>query len=450
MALEQSFRAHDGRTLRCPEGQDRVEFIERPTKLRLRVSRTGARTWAVMFWSPAAKKNRRLKLGDAGRMPLATARKLARAALHRVESEGVDVFAEARAQREREREQRRQRSEQRRRAAAERTRGHVTFDQLVNLYVEHRRTTPSGRFNRVASRNTLSNWGSFQDRYITPVIGRREPSSLTSGDFIAVLEKAVAEGGPTMGPRLREFLSAIWRWAEPRAAARGWAWPATSPLSAGDQLRQIGRADTSRERTLSPAELWHLWRATEGDAEAGFLRFALLTASRVKEASALPWSEVDLAAKRWTLPAERAKGARVRVVPLSDAALRVLQAARGASREFVFGNPLPSAVMVRVRSRMKAAMGRAFRDFQPRDLRRTAATRIGILGFDPFLISAVLDHARLDPNMAAVTQTYLRTRYESRVSEALAKLGEWVTRTAASKRAPGEAVDFERRAVTRH
>ncbi|MSP02563.1 MAG: integrase, partial [Acetobacteraceae bacterium] len=55
------------------------------------------------------------------------------------------------------------------------------------------------------------------------------------------------------------------------------------------------------------------------------LRFAVLTAARTSEAIEAQWSEIDMAAGVWTVPALRMKAAREHRVPLSDAAQAVLR-----------------------------------------------------------------------------------------------------------------------------
>ena len=55
------------------------------------------------------------------------------------------------------------------------------------------------------------------------------------------------------------------------------------------------------------------------------MRFLILTAARSGEVRGARWSEIDLAARTWTVPAERMKGRREHVVPLADAALAVLR-----------------------------------------------------------------------------------------------------------------------------
>ena len=168
-----------------------------------------------------------------------------------------------------------------------------------------------------------------------------------------------------------------------------------------------------------------------------------LTASRVREAIRLPWTELDLDAKGWTLPAGRNKGARDRFVPLSDQAMAELRVPRLG--DLVFGRLEPWPLMERVRSRMKAMAeerGEAFQPFEARDLRRTAATLCGRLGADPFEVALVLDHARPDARMPAVTDVYLKTRYPERVREALERLGAWVKETVNRTSEPGDVVSI--------
>jgi integrase len=64
-------------------------------------------------------------------------------------------------------------------------------------------------------------------------------------------------------------------------------------------------------------------RQREGIA-ARAVEFAILTASRSGEVRGARWSEIDLAAKVWTIPAARMKAKREHEVPLSSAVLGLL------------------------------------------------------------------------------------------------------------------------------
>jgi integrase len=55
------------------------------------------------------------------------------------------------------------------------------------------------------------------------------------------------------------------------------------------------------------------------------LRFLILTATRTSEVLQAHWNEIDLDAAIWTVPAERMKARREHRVPLSDAAIRILE-----------------------------------------------------------------------------------------------------------------------------
>ena len=66
-------------------------------------------------------------------------------------------------------------------------------------------------------------------------------------------------------------------------------------------------------------------RDAEG-VSARALEFAILTAARSGEVLGARWSEIDLDAKVWTVPAARMKAAREHRVPLSERAVEILSA----------------------------------------------------------------------------------------------------------------------------
>lgn len=72
-----------------------------------------------------------------------------------------------------------------------------------------------------------------------------------------------------------------------------------------------------------PALVARLGRMTSTSAKA--LRFTVLTASRTGETIGALWSEIDLKARLWTIPAERMKAGVTHRVPLSDAAIELLK-----------------------------------------------------------------------------------------------------------------------------
>ena len=99
------------------------------------------------------------------------------------------------------------------------------------------------------------------------------------------------------------------------------------------------------------------------DISAVAIRFTILTAARSGEVYGARWSEIDLDAKVWTVPAERMKGAREHRVPLTDPTIAILTEMQETrrlfnEREFVFagrrpGKPLSSMAMEMVLRRQK-------------------------------------------------------------------------------------------------
>ena len=68
------------------------------------------------------------------------------------------------------------------------------------------------------------------------------------------------------------------------------------------------------------------------------LELTILTAGRTGEVIGARWSEFDVEAKVWTIPAERMKGGREHRVPLNDRAIAILTALprEGDGDGFVF------------------------------------------------------------------------------------------------------------------
>lgn len=78
-------------------------------------------------------------------------------------------------------------------------------------------------------------------------------------------------------------------------------------------------------------------RASPGTA-ARAVEFLALTATRTREARLAEFSEFDMQAKTWTVPAVRMKRGKAHVVPLSDRAVEIVEAMRDiATGPFLFG-----------------------------------------------------------------------------------------------------------------
>jgi integrase len=320
--------------------------------LSLRVSPGGAKAWYVLY--KLGTKARRKKLGDYPALTLAKARMAARDDRLRVDRDGADPAAERREEK----------------AAAAPA---FTVADLCKLYLTH-------------AEQTKRTWKDDRwriEKYILPAWKGRAVASITRSDAHAVLDKIVADGKPIQANRVQALISKLWNVAIDREHA-----------SVNPCYRMAKHAaERRRETVLDDDALRGLWTALDaapGDA-ADAIRLRLLTGQRGGEVHQIEWSEIDLPAKLWTLPASKAKNKRAHTVPLSAAAVAILELrleARAEKERRVF----PGLYHQREDLRDLAAIhnGR----YRWHDLRRVVASRLAALGCAEEVIGRVLNHAK--------------------------------------------------------
>jgi integrase len=133
-------------------------------------------------------------------------------------------------------------------------------------------------------------------------------------------------------------------------------------------------------------------RAVDG-LGARALEFTILTASRTSETLGAHWSEFDLDAAVWTVPATRMKAGRVHRVPLSDRAVAILEQLRLLRRED--GLVFPGTHVGKAASSMVMAMQlrRMGVHATVHGFRSTFRDWVGDLtDFDPLIAEAALAH----------------------------------------------------------
>lgn len=176
-----------------------------------------------------------------------------------------------------------------------------------------------------------------------------------------------------------------------------------------------------RERTLSDAELRSVWsaldRLTQHRTIVPVVKLLLLTGQRRDEVAEMRWNEIE--GNLWAIPAERYKSKRDHFVPLTAAALAVLQSQPHRNdTSYVF----PSA---RIQtpwasySKGKAALDRLapIAPWRLHDLRRTARTLMSRAGVRPDVAERVLGHV-----IAGVEGIYDRYSYADEKRDALERL----------------------------
>ncbi|MGQ0429061.1 MAG: tyrosine-type recombinase/integrase [Gammaproteobacteria bacterium] len=185
--------------------------------------------------------------------------------------------------------------------------------------------------------------------------------------------------------------------------AKELGWIRVSPLE-GVGRRAAGghHVERARERVLTDDELRTVWRVEHRHGD--LLRFMLLTGARIGEAQKSTWAHVDLAASKWTIPAEHSKNKRAHWVPLPSQAREIL-GRQDRSRLLVFGIASDTAVQAWTRRWCKAkGIAPAF---VPHDLRRTFATRTAGLGIAPHVVEKLLNHS-----LGGVAGVYNRATFE--------------------------------------
>ncbi len=148
--------------------------------------------------------------------------------------------------------------------------------------------------------------------------------------------------------------------------------------------------------------------------------FVALTAVRTTEATGAKWSEIDGAI--WTVPASRMKGKRPHRVPLSRAALEVLERVAkltGSRSGFVFSTPKGTALH---RSKPQAAMKRAGVDATAHGWRSTFRQWAADEGVSSDVAEAAIAHS-----VKGVEGVYQRSDLLKRRAEVMERWGQFAT-----------------------
>ena len=262
--------------------------------LLLQVTPT-ARTWVLRY--RIGTKRRSMGLGGYPAIPLADARRLALAAREKLRN-GTDPIDER----------------QTARAAIK----SLTFDQCAAAYIEAHR--PSWKNAKHADQ-----WGNTIERYASPFIGKLPVNLVDTPAVMKCLQPIWTTKAETAF-RLRGRIEAILGWATTAGYRTGdnparWQGHLENLLANGSRRGRIKNQPSLPYQQMGAfmAEL----RQREG-VSARALEFAILTATRSGEVRGAQWSEFDLKGKVWTIPADRMKAGKAHTVPLSDAALAIL------------------------------------------------------------------------------------------------------------------------------
>ena len=176
--------------------------------------------------------------------------------------------------------------------------------------------------------NSEMQWRQSLQDYVYPAIGTLPVDRVQANHVLQILLPHWAERNTTMA-RVKSRISTILQWS----IANGYR--NDDPVSALSAVLPKIKKQVEHFQSLHHAELGRALNAINENGEhwaiPACIRFIALTASRSGEARGMQWSEINFKAKTWAVPAERMKSRKPFTVPLSSAALDVLQAARGVS-----------------------------------------------------------------------------------------------------------------------
>lgn len=204
-------------------------------------------------------------------------------------------------------------------------------------------------------------WLQSLETYAFPSIGNLPVEEVTVDLVLQVLKPIWTTKSETAG-RIRGRIEKILGWAEAhghRSGPNPAAWK--GPL--GHMLPPLSKVQTVRHHPALPYDdigtLVRELAARDGES-ARALRFLILTASRSGEVRGARWSEIDLASRVWTVPAERMKSRKEHRVPLTDAAIALLLLGERRPDDLVFpgsghGRPLSDMSLIALVRKLRGA-----------------------------------------------------------------------------------------------
>ena len=225
----------------------------------------------------------------------------------------------------------------------------ITFKDAAERYMEAHKAGWRNAKHADQWRNTLS-------AYVYPVFGALPVQGVDVALVMKVLEPIWATK-PETASRVRGRIESILDWASARGYRLGenparWRGHLENLLPRRSRVRKV-----KHHPALPYGEVGAFMvglRRQEGTATSA-LEFLILTACRTGEVIGARWGEFNIEEALWTVPAERVKSGRQHRVPLSLAALAVINAmqkVRATERDdgFVFpggkrGRPLSDAAL---------------------------------------------------------------------------------------------------------
>jgi integrase len=282
--------------------------------LYLQVTKKGSVSWILRYRLKPLRRS--MGLGPYPLVSLEEARKRRDEARRKL-TEGVDPLAHRKAQRSKQ-------------AAA------MTFREAARGYIEAKIDGKDQKTVRQYRMTLLAEGpdGEKTERDYCKPIANLPVEAIDAPAVLRVLSPVWAEV-PETASRLRGRIEAVIDYARVRGFGGDPSRPNPARWKGNLQHTLAGGREVKHHAAMPYADLPAFMtrlQAAEGSAPAA-LQLLILTALRTTEVLGARWEEIDLEAKRWTVPAGRmkpsAKGEKLEhIVPLSPGAVQLLERAR--------------------------------------------------------------------------------------------------------------------------
>ncbi|MGB5855275.1 MAG: integrase arm-type DNA-binding domain-containing protein [Oceanisphaera sp.] len=281
-----------------------------------------------------------------------------------------------------------------------------TFESITREWIDSRSSRWTPYYQRQVERFMAAN--------MFPYIGKLPIRNVTAAHLLEILRRIEERGAETVALQLRQWSSAVFRYAV--ATLRADSDPAAALKGA------IQRPKIEHYKPLTRRQIHDFSKALE--LYGGYrttviaLRLMLLTFVRTGELRQAEWREFDLERAEWRIPAERMKMRALHIVPLSRQAVELLRElyTYTGGRNLLFPNLRdPKRCMTPTTlNRALERMGFNGKDsigFSAHGFRATASTILNEAGYRPDVIERQLAHAERNKVRASYNQAqYMEER----------------------------------------
>ena len=245
------------------------------------------------------------------------------------------------------------------------------------------------------------------NRDILPAIGDRPIADVTPAEVLAIARKIEKRDALDQARRALQRMTAVFALAV--RSLRCDKNPARELIGVIRNRKVTHHAALTLDQL--PDFLQRLEAVSAGPETKAAMEMLILTASRSGEVRGMCWSEVELDAKLWRVPAVRMKMDSDHLVPLSSQALAVLERMRPltGTGTLVFPSPSRQRTPLTANALLMALrrMGYQTGEITMHGFRATFSTTMNELGYNPDVIERALAHVPGDKIRAA----YHRAQY---------------------------------------